>query len=606
MKLLVLDGNTDLSQTESRSFSQAALNDEFDVVLSINGHSPTLVRQPVDAKVDLSQHHCDSLVIKLLRQWYCKMESQLKPLGFHQVCELPLWELVKVSIFYHLRNQVYPLWVAHQIIDRFQITDTRVVHDSQDPLSSCASAIISLCAQMGIACQRASPRDTHQKRDLKVAAQKYKAAVDDRIAHEANRLRKILPTRRQYKSGGAIFSAYYPNNAWQLLAVRDQLPEIHRQYSRMLAGSSLVNQTLRHLDPDAQYLHNFSNHSLVGRARKLSKEFHRLVVTRACQDPDADTFTACVEGLALQWVCRNYGHVVWSVFSNVEAVKQLRPTAIVTTTQWTIEAKSQMMVAQKLFHIPTVWVQHGLADFTPLTGPMYFDLLLVWGEKDKAQWQSMGIPGERVNVAGGVSFDALVELGRSEQNTKRYLGLPSSFLVTFTTQPAGGELDQGEHDQTLTWVVEAARELRDVTFVIKPHPVEKESYYRSRLDWLKLPNLMIVKSINTDRLIAASDLLVTLYSTTGMTAIALGKPLITLMANPGLERSPYEKEGVALPAHDTAELMEHIRLVRSHKYDSSESAKKNANFVRNYMFNIDGNAAKRCASAVSCLLETTV
>ena len=100
-------------------------------------------------------------------------------------------------------------------------------------------------------------------------------------------------------------------------------------------------------------------------------------------------------------------------------------------------------------------------------------------------------------------------------------------IVTFTSQA----LAEGVNYPSFEVLYKTIRELPNVQFIIKLHPDETSRLHQEFIRKLQLDNVTIVKSINIKELLLASDLIINIYSTVGMEALSLGKPLVSINVN---------------------------------------------------------------------------
>jgi CDP-glycerol glycerophosphotransferase (TagB/SpsB family) len=112
--------------------------------------------------------------------------------------------------------------------------------------------------------------------------------------------------------------------------------------------------------------------------------------------------------------------------------------------------------------------------------------------------------------------------------------------------------------------------------------------------------IIVGKEVNTYELLNACDLAITKWSTTGLEAIALNKPLLILNLGGEPDRVEYVKEGVALGVYNEKDLTPTIE--KSLK-DDSELAKNRGKYLEKYLYKIDGKATERVVNLIGEMIK---
>lgn len=302
----------------------------------------------------------------------------------------------------------------------------------------------------------------------------------------------------------------------------------------------------------------------------------------------------------------------------VEIAKRLidkeKPNLIVLLNEYGLFERT-LLVAAKQRRVPTLALQHG--DIHPFhRGYMYIDsaegkkgesfrhfipdMTAVYGEYQKRLLTACGnYPSNCVVVTGQPRYDRLHRIDKiysRERFFERY-GIPSHHrLVLWTTQCQ--VLSPQENVDNFRAVFGAIKAVRNVTLVIKQHPGEDEhqtEMIRHYLGGYEISAVLTPPSSDTYEMLFACDLLITKTSTTGMEAVALGKPVILLALAGRLDSVDYVGAGVAVAVFEQERLAREIeKLLR----DDSELATNRKAFVKKYLNRIDGKATARVANLI--------
>lgn len=217
------------------------------------------------------------------------------------------------------------------------------------------------------------------------------------------------------------------------------------------------------------------------------------------------------------------------------------------------------------------------------------DLTITWGN----YWsdfliQQGNYPTDAVKTAGQMRSDLIPGMLKNAEDYRSGIS-DSPFLVTFASQPIP---DSNYRYKVAYDVFACFSGIPQAKLIVKLHPAERNSadYYREIAKEAGYSDPDIRYSIDLYELLAASDLVITCYSTVGSEAVYFGKPLI--IYDPFREDLlKYVKEGVAFQATDQDSLTMLVeQLINGSLAPDRE---KFADFISKYAFAIDGEATKR-------------
>jgi hypothetical protein len=201
--------------------------------------------------------------------------------------------------------------------------------------------------------------------------------------------------------------------------------------------------------------------------------------------------------------------------------------------------------AAKQVGIPTISIQHGIIyeELMPyfhlpehisgknakLNFPLP-DRMCVWSKKVREYLLKFGNFPETVPVVtGDPKLDYLPSVIKnfSYQKITEKMKIPKNKkVILFATENLPNMI---EKELVTNTVINAIKNLPDIHLIIKIHPNENDvSFYRKKIDMLKLSNFSIVKDVNLYETLYISDVVVITYSTVGYEAMLMGKPVISL------------------------------------------------------------------------------
>ena len=302
-------------------------------------------------------------------------------------------------------------------------------------------------------------------------------------------------------------------------------------------------------------------------------------------------------------------------------LESIRPAIIVIENEYSVFERA-LVVAAKRKNIPCVAIQHGVihelhkgyiyqageispdlsvrapfvptADVTAVYGQYYKDLLTQVG----------GYPESAVVVTGQPRYDRMIDLNsrsvRSELMERWNLD-PSKKIVLWTTQCHG--ISDSENELNFQTVFDSISLIENVQLIIKQHPGEPKRYdtmIREHLRKYSIDVHFVAKDSDTLGLLAICDLVLLMNSTTGLEAVALQKPLIVMNLGEQPDIVNYVQEGVAYGVYKPEDLKPTMeQLLR----DDSCLSQNREEFIRKYLYKIDGKAAERVVALIEGCME---
>lgn len=226
--------------------------------------------------------------------------------------------------------------------------------------------------------------------------------------------------------------------------------------------------------------------------------------------------------------------------------------------------------------------------------------IAVFGSANKELFVSEGISPESIVVTGNPKFDQLLSAEWSDSKSKicQRWGIPEDkdiILLLTAYFVEGGWWTSRQRQHFVTAICKATSKLPQSKLIIKLHPTfEKEADYQKIVKDLAEPPI-ICQNVPLPELLHACSLAITVMSTAGLEAMAVGKPLV--VANLfGDETLFDEKSGVIIvrKEKDLLPALESI-LREGLSEEMKEAASK---FVYQHAHAQDGKAAKRIADLI--------
>ena len=285
-------------------------------------------------------------------------------------------------------------------------------------------------------------------------------------------------------------------------------------------------------------------------------------------------------------------------------LKKERINFLIFHTDVTEVSKIFALVANQL-NIPSMVIQHGITGHHIGFLPLSANIIAVWGKISKEFLEKQNLNSDRIIITGSSRYDKYICLKKNEnlkKKKKNYVysqfGIDKNKkLIVFTTNHgdfnirlASSSLNQKEVMEMFDCVFKVFNDMKNSFLIIKLHPSDPNMHIPKKLiNNLKIENAIVLKNFNTKNLITASDCIITKYSTTGLEAILLEKPIIVLNLSGSKEIIPYSKYNVAYRATNYRELIECIN-------NAIKNPKPIGNyeyFLRDYLYLQDGLSTER-------------
>lgn len=273
--------------------------------------------------------------------------------------------------------------------------------------------------------------------------------------------------------------------------------------------------------------------------------------------------------------------------------------------------KSVVKVADK-FDIPSLVIQHGLCSSYNPVGylPLSATKMAVWGDYSRKWMINRGVDENRLVITGAPFFDRYFyrKPGKDVYTELKIDRCKKIVLYTLECSPKNVMFIKflilpNQHKKRISAIFNTFKNLPDLFLVIKVHPSVKDS---SIIDIASeetgFKNYKVVYDIDIYNLLSISDLVITSWSTVGLEAILLGKPLMIINFY-GNVKDPigFAKKGVAIAVDKPSDLKKTINSMLTDLKLQKSLGKGRRRFIRLYNYKHDGKASERVVKLIKTI-----
>lgn len=269
--------------------------------------------------------------------------------------------------------------------------------------------------------------------------------------------------------------------------------------------------------------------------------------------------------------------------------------------------------------VKSLVVQHGVLGHPIGVLPLPTTKIAVYG-KGSADWLvNNGGDPNKIVITGAPRYDQLVETHFKKEKIYDQLGLDSTKeLFVFATQIAGRKigfanlhLSHEEGKDLLYALMNLMKNYPDKQLVIKLRAAQEEEITQKIVNESKLDNIKITLNTNIYELVSACDLLITPWSTVGLEAMIVDKPVITMdltgrvVPNHEYKRL-YAESGAAIGIYNGEDIIPAVRDALYNEEVRKKLAEARRKFVYGYVYKKDGHASKRVADLIMQMCELSM
>lgn len=292
--------------------------------------------------------------------------------------------------------------------------------------------------------------------------------------------------------------------------------------------------------------------------------------------------------------------LIFRIFKQVPGVGSKKPDIIVVVNDLTLFGRAAV-AAGKLLDIPSLRISASVVGPKQRMPPVSADYLAVSGEAIKEVYVQSGVNPEKITITGDPRFDKLFKRDRQKDRAIIFskFGIdPARKLVVLTTE----NIEEEETRKILNAVYLAVKDNNDLYLIVKPHPVEPSLLHHNLLETMGLDNACVVEKADIYELLNAADCVITSFSTTGLEAMMLDRPVISINLTGKPDKMPYAASGAATGVYQEEALNQVLMDALKNNGIRKELKANRINFVNHYNYEIDGKASIRITNLISKII----
>jgi len=330
--------------------------------------------------------------------------------------------------------------------------------------------------------------------------------------------------KRYFPTGGVLVC--FPHRT--LSNVNNMLPVAREAFRRGLVGAILTSGNLSvELADFAEAVPIITEQELIGQlsiperirnVARLARVYKEIVAALSQHSPGFRLAGRRASLVQMVGVSVIYASIFKRFF------ERWAPDCIISTSDfWPFE--HQLCCQAKLRHVPSIVIQHGTIDY--IWWPFAADLCCLWGDAHVDQLRTLGAPANRLTVAGMPATDKFFRRNNTAPN-RQVNNRPVCLILSMTN---GSSAEPDVFRIYRQFIIEAINLIPFVTWKVKLHPVETDSFYRELGDSLYGRLTFHPSSMSLEEAVNDADVVTTIYSTAGLETMVMGRPLIVAPAS---------------------------------------------------------------------------
>ena len=398
------------------------------------------------------------------------------------------------------------------------------------------------------------------------------------------------PETGQWKEGNVYLENVMQHNSWGGMCISDSdIPPLkakkfvsHFSPSRTSIGEAIFFRTL---------IHPISIWNALQVSKKLKADLKNLPISELTQ-----TEKLIVSFLKSQVSSSSLYALKYNAWK--KSLRKNRPSSITLIDENSPLTRCVVDAARDC-NVPTFAIQHGsIHDLHPAYmfsvndqhRNVFPNFSLVWGEHWKNVLITKGnYPEETIYVSGQQRTDTIFQMIERREALREHFFQSNVPIILFATQP---QQDAQMRKRIAMDFFESLKSLPEFLGVLKLHPAERnqDGFYLDIAKEMGCTNFKIQNDTDLYALIAASDVVITAFSTVGTEAVYFKKPIV-IWDPLNLDLLGLIKQDLAWCVKDVSELsaaLNRIVIQGERKEDIVFDR-----FIQQYAYKIDGNSSKR-------------
>jgi hypothetical protein len=234
-----------------------------------------------------------------------------------------------------------------------------------------------------------------------------------------------------------------------------------------------------------------------------------------------------------------------------------------------------------------------LATITSVIGPSFKEVLT----------NVSAYPESKVAISGQPRYDVFYFVDRIYDRAaflKRFNLDPTKKIVLLATQPF--PLEHLRHE-FFTNTLNNLKAIEGIQIVVKPHPNESTEWFTNQLASLETNVVVLPPFYDTIEAIYATDVFLSVNSTTIIEALILNKPVVVVNLSKQTEPLPWVKEEAALGAYEAESIESAVEKALNDEKVRKKLHDKRTDFVYKHLYKIDGKATDRVIDLIQKLAK---
>jgi CDP-glycerol glycerophosphotransferase (TagB/SpsB family) len=259
----------------------------------------------------------------------------------------------------------------------------------------------------------------------------------------------------------------------------------------------------------------------------------------------------------------------------------------------------------KKAQVPTLNVQHGIRTDSPWIEDQFFDRFAVFGPQTAEVFVARGADPNIFVPVGVPRYDCLFRKQnlKSREAVAEELGFnPDRPVLLFASQRAWGRMTPSVKRETLLTLLRAWHRT-DAELIIKLRDGQDDYIPAEAMKEIGWDRVIVTSEYNLYDLLNAVDIVTTAYSTVGLEAIALGKPLFIINLTGQPDPIPFVAEGVAVGSYNPEDVTLKLHHLLDKRPGLQEWERKRTDFIRRFMTNGDGASTERLVHLIYQMLD---
>lgn len=357
------------------------------------------------------------------------------------------------------------------------------------------------------------------------------------------------------------------------------------------ASKNLEDNNIKHLT-----IKDFADERIMNIGTPLAKRFHSPESGISFEDTAAYYgfgMNDLIEKHGEKEACELFEKEGRNAFLPIESMKRIIAQVNADMVICTSSPRSEIaaLIAAEKSNIPTIRIEQFLGDGEEAI-MLEKTKFCVMSQSIKDTLMQNGVDEKNIVITGQPAFDFLnlKNKNANAMNIKQRLGLDlNKKILMWATQKTKDE------ERILNILLDIQKKHPEHQLIIKLHPNENTGMFQRALERSNA-DAMIIKTDLHD-LIIASDLVITEYSTVGLEAILLDKPLMTINLTGGPDIAPYAETKAALGVYDEKHIETSIKECLCNEELLASLGKGRANY------NNDGKATERICAIIRKMLD---